>query len=112
MLLGMAVAALSVAALTPPISAGVFLLPMITFGVSGGLVATIPAVLVGDVSHGRNERIIALFSMVSDLGAIVGPLVMGWLGHRQRLLRQPGARERPRLRQLRAEQAPGHGRRL
>jgi MFS family permease len=79
MLLGTAVAAVSVAAFTLPINAGLFLLPMITFGVAGGLVSTIPAVLVGDVSTGRNERIIALFSMVSDLGAIVGPLVMGWL---------------------------------
>ena len=82
LLLGMGVAALSVAAFTLPINAGLFLLPMVAFGVGGGLVSTIPAVLVGDVSTGRNERIIALFSMVSDLGAIVGPLVMGWLADR------------------------------
>lgn len=79
LLLGLGVAALSVAAFTLPLNAGIFLLPMVAFGVGGGLVSTVPAVLVGDVSTGRNERIIALFSMVSDLGAIVGPLVMGWL---------------------------------
>jgi MFS family permease len=82
LLLGTAVAALSVAAFTLPISSTVFLLPMVAFGAGGALVSTAPAALVADVSRGHNERIIALFTMMSDLGAVVGPLVSGWLADR------------------------------
>ena len=52
---------------------------LVTFGIGRALVSTVPAALVADVSQGRNERVIAVFSMVSDLGAVVGPLVCGWL---------------------------------
>ena len=79
LLLGAGVSILSVAAFTLPISPDVFLLPLMSLGVGGALMATAPAALVGDVAVGRNESIIALFSMVSDLGGITGPLVSGWL---------------------------------
>jgi MFS family permease len=79
LLLGAGISILSVAAFTLPISPDVFLLPLLTLGVGGALMATAPAALVGDVAVGRSESIIALFSMVSDLGGITGPLVSGWL---------------------------------
>jgi MFS family permease len=79
LLLGAGVSILSVAAFTLPISPDVFLLPLMSLGVGGALMATAPAAMVGDVAVGRNESIIALFSMVSDLGGITGPLVSGWL---------------------------------
>jgi MFS family permease len=73
------VSILSVAAFTLPISPGVFLVPLLTLGAGGALMATAPGALVGDVAVGRNETIIALFAMVSDFGGIAGPLVSGWL---------------------------------
>jgi MFS family permease len=79
LLLGAGVSILSVAAFTLPVSPDVFLLPLMSLGVGGALMATAPAAMVGDVAVGRNESIIALFSMVSDLGGITGPLVSGWL---------------------------------
>jgi MFS family permease len=79
LLLGAGVSILSVAAFTLPISPAVFLLPLLTLGAGGALMATAPGALVGDVAVGRNETIIALFAMVSDFGGIVGPLVSGWL---------------------------------
>jgi MFS family permease len=79
LLLGAGVSILSVAAFTLPISPAVFLLPLLTLGAGGALMATAPGALVGDVAVGRNETIIALFAMVSDLGGIAGPLVSGWL---------------------------------
>jgi MFS family permease len=79
LLLGAGVSILSVAAFTLPISPGVFLVPLLTLGAGGALMATAPGALVGDVAVGRNETIIALFAMVSDFGGIAGPLVSGWL---------------------------------
>jgi MFS family permease len=79
LLLGAGISILSVAAFTLPISPDVFLLPLMTLGLGGALMATAPAALVGDVAVGRSESIIALFAMVSDLGGITGPLVSGWL---------------------------------
>jgi MFS family permease len=79
LLLGTGVSILSVAAFTLPISPGVFLLPLLSLGVGGALLATAPGALVGDVAVGRSETIIALFAMVSDFGGIAGPLVSGWL---------------------------------
>jgi MFS family permease len=79
LLLGAGVSILSVAAFTLPISPGVFLLPLLSLGVGGALLATAPGVLVGDVAVGRSASIIALFAMVSDLGGIAGPLISGWL---------------------------------
>jgi MFS family permease len=82
LLLGAGVSILSVAAFTLPLSPDVFLVPMLTMGVGGALLATAPGALVGDAAPGRGEAIIALFSMVSDLGGITGPLVSGWLADR------------------------------
>jgi MFS family permease len=79
LLLGAGVSILSVAAFTLPISPGVFLLPLLSLGVGGALLATAPGALVGDVAVGRSETIIALFAMVSDFGGIAGPLISGWL---------------------------------
>jgi MFS family permease len=79
LLLGAGVSILSVAAFTLPISPGVFLLPLLSLGVGGALLATVPGALVGDVAVGRSETIIALFAMVSDFGGIAGPLISGWL---------------------------------
>jgi MFS family permease len=73
----MATASLSILVLPPAI--GAFLLSMAVFGLAASLLASVPAALVGDVSPARGGRVVAVFQMSADFGAIVGPLVAGWL---------------------------------
>jgi len=49
------------------------------YGACAAFVGTAPAALVGDVAGQRSGEAVAVFSMCSDLGAITGPLVAGWL---------------------------------
>ncbi|MCZ2860473.1 MFS transporter [Blastococcus sp. VKM Ac-2987] len=70
-------AAMAILVLPPVIWA--FLLSMAVFGLAASLLASAPAALVGDMSAGRGGRVVAVFQMSADLGAIAGPLVAGWL---------------------------------
>lgn len=79
LVLGLSIGLTSLLAFMLPISATAFLLPMMTFGVAAALMATAPAALLADIAHGRGGKIIAGFSMMSDLGAILGPQVCGWI---------------------------------
>jgi len=56
-----------------------YLLAMLLFGVGSAFLGTGPAAVVGDVMRGRGGRVVAVFQMSSDLGAILGPLVAGLL---------------------------------
>lgn len=49
------------------------------YGVGAAMHATAPAAAVGDVVGGRGGTPIAVFQMMSDVGAIIGPLLAGWL---------------------------------
>lgn len=49
------------------------------FGVAAAMLGTGPTAAVGDVTRGRGGTPIAVFSMFSDLGAIIGPIAAGWL---------------------------------
>ncbi|UOW04120.1 MFS transporter [Clavibacter michiganensis subsp. michiganensis] len=49
------------------------------YGAAASFMGTAPAAAVGDAAGARSGRPVAVFSMVSDLGAIVGPLVAGFL---------------------------------
>lgn len=49
------------------------------YGVAAAFTGTAPAASVGDAAGARGGHAVAVFSMFSDLGAIVGPLVAGWL---------------------------------
>jgi MFS family permease len=79
LILGASIATGSTAILVLPPAIGAFLLSMALFGVAASLLASAPAALVGDISPARGGRIVAVFQMAADLGAIVGPLVAGWL---------------------------------
>jgi MFS family permease len=57
----------------------VFLVSMAVFGLAASLLGSVPAALVGDVSPAHGGRVVAVFQMSADLGAIAGPLVAGWL---------------------------------
>jgi MFS family permease len=59
---------------------GLFLLAMGIQGFSAAFLGSAPAAVVGDVMGGRKGGIVvATFQMMSDLGAVVGPLVAGFL---------------------------------
>jgi MFS family permease len=79
LLLGSTLATGSMLVLVLPPAIGLFLLSMAVFGLAASLLGSAPAALVGDVSPARGGRVVAVFQMASDLGAIVGPLVAGWL---------------------------------
>lgn len=57
-----------------------FLLAMAIQGAAAAFLGSAPAAVVGDVMAGRKGGIVvATFQMMSDLGAVVGPLVAGFL---------------------------------
>lgn len=49
------------------------------YGIAAAFLGTAPAASVGDAAGARGGRPVAVFSMASDFGAIIGPLVAGWL---------------------------------
>lgn len=56
----------------------VFLAAMAVLGAGAAFLGSAPAALVGDVTGGRRSgSVMAVFTMTSDLGTIVGPLVAG-----------------------------------
>jgi MFS family permease len=79
LVLGASLATASTAVLVLPPALGIFLLAMATFGLAASFLASVPAALVADVSPARGGRVVAVFQMSADLGAIVGPLAAGWL---------------------------------
>ncbi|OMQ15302.1 MFS transporter, partial [Modestobacter sp. VKM Ac-2676] len=79
LILGAGLATASLAVLVLPPATGAFLLSMASFGLAASLLASVPAAVVGDVSPARSGRVVAVFQMTSDLGAVCGPLVAGWL---------------------------------
>jgi MFS family permease len=79
LLLGSALSTAAIAVLVLPPTTAAFLLSMATFGLGASLLASVPAAVVGDVSPARGGRVVAVFQMVADLGAVAGPLVAGWL---------------------------------
>ena len=79
LVLGAAVASGAMAVLAFPPSTIAFLVSMAVAGLATALLASAPAALVGDVSPARGGRVVAVFQMSADAGAIVGPLAAGWL---------------------------------
>jgi MFS family permease len=79
LVLGASLATGSMLILVLPPAIGAFLLSMAVFGLAASLLASVPAALVGDVSPARGGRVVAVFQMSADFGAIIGPLVAGWL---------------------------------
>jgi MFS family permease len=79
LLLGAVLATTSTAVLVLPAAIVPFLLSMALFGLAASLLGSAPAALVADVSPARGGRVVAVFQMAADFGAIVGPLAAGWL---------------------------------
>jgi MFS family permease len=79
MIAGSLLAAVAFAALAIDESRVTFLLAMTATGVGAAFVGTAPGAVVGDIMHGRGGRVVAVFQMASDAGAILGPLAAGLL---------------------------------
>jgi MFS family permease len=79
LVLGASLATAATAVLALPAHTAVFLPAMATVGLGASLLSSVPAAIVGDVSPQRGGRVVAVFSMVADLGSVSGPLVAGWL---------------------------------
>ena len=60
----------------------VLIVALSAYGIAAAFLGTAPAATVGDVPGGRSGTPVALFSMCSDVGAIVGPLAAGVLADR------------------------------
>lgn len=79
MILGSAVCTASVALLALPPQLVLFLVSMAGFGLGAAFLASAPSAVVGDLSPGRSGKLVAVFQMAADAGAVIGPLVAGWL---------------------------------
>lgn len=79
MIIGSLLATVSVLAI--PFTPNIWLLIVAlgVYGVAAAFLGTAPAAAVGDAAGGRGGTAVALFQMCSDVGAIVGPLVAGYL---------------------------------
>lgn len=69
------------AALATPWAGNIWVLIVILsiYGIGSAMHATAPMASVGDAIQGRGGQPVAVYSMITDVGAIVGPLAGGWL---------------------------------
>jgi len=74
-----AVAAVTIAAVPFVTSFWALTALLCLYGVAAAFMGTAPAAAVGDAAGGQGGRPVAVFSMFSDFGAIIGPLVAGFL---------------------------------
>jgi MFS family permease len=59
--------------------AGGLLLAAALIGVAGAADSVAPGAVMGDVVAGRGGTVVAVFQMAGDLGAVLGPVVAGWI---------------------------------
>jgi MFS family permease len=79
MISGAAVATVSLIVLTFFESLPLYVVAMALFGVGAAFLSVAPSAAVGDVVSGRGGTVVAAFQMSSDVGAVAGPLVAGYL---------------------------------
>ncbi|MBA2768903.1 MAG: MFS transporter [Sporichthyaceae bacterium] len=79
MVAGAALSTVAMGSLALSDSLAVYVVAMAVFGVGAALMSVAPSAAVGDVVAGRGGTVVAAFQMSADLGAVVGPLVAGWL---------------------------------
>lgn len=80
MILGAAATLAGMIILVIGLNAVVYLLAMLFLGVGGAFLGSAPPAVVGDVIGNRpGGTVVSTFQMVSDFGAVCGPLLAGWL---------------------------------
>jgi MFS family permease len=79
MMLGTVLGGASILAVAFAPNIAVLIAVLCVYGVSAAFLGTAPAAAVGDAAGARSGTPVAIFSMSSDVGAILGPLVAGFL---------------------------------
>lgn len=79
LLTGAFVSAAGLALLAVGGSVWLAMVAMAVFGAGSAFLGSAPAALVGDVAGRRSGTVVAVFNMASDLGAVVGPVLAGFL---------------------------------
>jgi MFS family permease len=79
LVVGSAVSATGLALLAVGGSLALAVAAMAVFGAGSSFFGAVPGALVGDVVGGRSGIVVAVFNMASDLGAVVGPVLAGFL---------------------------------
>lgn len=79
MVLGSSLATGSMLLLAVSATVPAYVVAMVLFGTGAAFLGVAPAAVVGDTVRGRGGSVVAVFQMAGDFGAIVGPLVAGWL---------------------------------
>jgi MFS family permease len=79
MILGGTLAAVSIMAVPFAPNISLLIVVLSAYGVASAFLGTAPAAAVGDAAGSRSGTAVAVFSMCSDIGAIIGPLVAGLL---------------------------------
>jgi MFS family permease len=79
MVLGGTVAGVAMLLVAVTTALWLYLVAMLMFGAGSAVMGSAPGAVVGDVMRGRGGKVVAVFQMSSDLGAIVGPLAAGLL---------------------------------
>jgi MFS family permease len=79
MVAGGVLAAVSIMAVPFAPNIGWLIVALSAYGVAAAFLGTAPAAAVGDAAGARGGTPVAVFSMTSDIGAIIGPLVAGVL---------------------------------
>jgi len=82
LVLGTALATAGVALLAVPTGLAGYLVGMVLLGIGTSYVSPASAAVVGDVVHGRSGTVVAAFGVASDIGVVVGPLLVGMLADR------------------------------
>jgi MFS family permease len=60
-------------------AAGGLLLATVLLGVAAASDSVAPGAVMGDIVAGRGGTVVAVFQMAGDLGAVLGPVVAGWI---------------------------------
>jgi MFS family permease len=80
LLIGTAATAIGFAALAVTGSIPAFLLAMGVLGIGSAYLGSAPAAVVGDITGGRRGGpLVAAYQMMSDVGAVTGPLIAGFI---------------------------------
>ena len=91
---GLAVATASSVVLVVCGNVWVFLLAMALLGAGFAFISPASGAVVGDIVRGRGGTVVAAFQMASDVGAISGPVIAGWLAQEVLCTRRPSPPER------------------
>ncbi|MBO0844750.1 MAG: MFS transporter [Nocardioides sp.] len=76
---GLTIGALAFLLLPAIPAVGGLVIATVLIGVAAASDAVAPGAVMGDVVAGRGGTVVAVFQMAGDLGAVLGPVVTGWV---------------------------------